>query len=128
MVDIKDGLEKRILILDGAMGTLIQSYGLNEQVFRGERFAGWNVSLSGNNEVLNLTAQEVVEDIHRRYIRAGADIITANTFSANRISQHEYGCEELASEMGVPLLAQIPIVQSICESGDKGKPAALWPL
>ena len=78
MVDIKDSLEKRILILDGAMGTLIQSYGLNEQVFRGERFAGWNVSLSGNNEVLNLTAQEVVEDIHRRYIRAGADIITTN--------------------------------------------------
>ena len=101
MVDIKDSLEKRILILDGAMGTLIQSYGLNEQVFRGERFAGWNVSLSGNNEVLNLTAQEVVEDIHRRYIRAGADIITTNTFSANRISQHEYGCEELASEMAL---------------------------
>ena len=101
MVDIKDSLEKRILILDGAMGTLIQSYGLNEQVFRGERFAGWNVSLSGNNEVLNLTAQEVVEDIHRRYIRAGADIITTNTFSANRISQHEFGCEELASEMAL---------------------------
>ena len=98
-MDISACLQERILILDGAMGTLIQSLGLDASVFHGTRFADWPLSLAGNNDVLCLTAPEVVSDIHRRYIAAGADIITTNTFSANRISQHEYGCEEMAREM-----------------------------
>ena len=98
-MDIRDCLQQRILILDGAMGTLIQSLGLDGQVYHRGRLADWPVSLAGNNEVLNLTAPEVIADIHRRYIEAGADIIETNTFSANRISQHEYGCEQLAAEM-----------------------------
>ena len=92
-------LEERILILDGAMGTKIQSLGLSADHYHRGHFAGWPVSLTGNNDVLCLTAPEVIADIHRLYIEAGADIITTNTFSANRISQHEYGCEEVAREM-----------------------------
>jgi len=98
-MDIRDSLQQRILILDGAMGTLIQSLGLDGQVFHRGRLADWPVPLAGNNEVLNLTAPDVIASIHRRYIEAGADIIETNTFSANRISQHEYGCEQLAAEM-----------------------------
>lgn len=98
-MNIKESLQERILILDGAMGTLIQSLCLSDKTFHRGKFYNWQQSLVGNNEVLNLTAPEVVGSIHRRYINAGADIITANTFSANRISQREYGCEELAGEM-----------------------------
>ena len=98
-MSIKESLQERILILDGAMGTMIQSLCLPDQTFHRGKFYDWQQSLVGNNEVLNLTAPEVVGSIHRRYINAGADIITANTFSANRISQREYGCEELVGEM-----------------------------
>lgn len=96
---IDEQLRQRILILDGAMGTKIQSLGLAADVYHRGRFAQWPVSLAGNNDVLCLTAPEVIGGIHQQYIDAGADIITTNTFSANRISQHEYGCEQLAREM-----------------------------
>ena len=98
-MDITDSLQERILILDGAMGTLIQAQGLGEQAYHQGRFADWGVSLTGNNDVLNITAPEVIAGIHRRYIEAGADIISTNTFSSNRISQKEYGCEHEAREM-----------------------------
>ena len=94
-------LEERILILDGAMGTKIQSQGLTAEHYHRGRFAQWPVSLTGNNDVLCLTAPDIIADIHRLYIEAGADIITTNTFSANRISQREYGCEEVAREMAL---------------------------
>ena len=81
------------------MGTLIQSQCLPDQAFHRGKFYNWQQSLVGNNEVLNLTAPEVISGIHRKYISAGADIITTNTFSANRISQHEYGCEGHVREM-----------------------------
>ena len=81
------------------MGTMIQSLCLPDQTFHRGKFYNWQQSLVGNNEVLNLTAPEIISSIHRRYIIAGADLITTNTFSANRISQHEYGCEELVREM-----------------------------
>ena len=100
-MDIKDCLKERILILDGAMGTLIQSLSLGEEAYHRGRFAQWSVSLVGNNDVLNLTCPEAIANIHQRYIEAGADIISTNTFSANRISQKEYGCEELAREMAL---------------------------
>ncbi|MBQ6681704.1 MAG: homocysteine S-methyltransferase family protein [Prevotella sp.] len=99
MADIRNELLKRILILDGAMGTFIQSFGLSSEAYHQGRFADWKVALTGNNDVLNLTAPEVISEIHRRYIAAGADIIETNTFSANRISQREYQCEEEAAEM-----------------------------
>ncbi len=97
--EIRDCLEKRILIMDGAMGTRIQAFGLPAECFHRERFEGWRVSLVGNNDVLCLTAPEVIADIHRLYIEAGADIIATNTFSSNRISQQEYHCSDFASEM-----------------------------
>ena len=81
------------------MGTKIQSLGLTPERYHQGRFSQWPVSLVGNNDVLCLTAPEVISDIHRLYVEAGADIITTNTFSANRISQHEYGCEDYAREM-----------------------------
>lgn len=99
MADIRNELLKRILILDGAMGTFIQSFGLASEAYHQGRFTDWKVALTGNNDVLNLTAPEVISEIHRRYIAAGADIIETNTFSANRISQREYLCEEEAAEM-----------------------------
>ena len=98
-MDIAEQLRQRILILDGAMGTKIQSLGLTPEHYHQGRFAQWPVSLTGNNDVLCLTAPKVIGNIHRQYIEAGADIISTNTFSANRISQYEYGCEEVAHEM-----------------------------
>jgi 5-methyltetrahydrofolate--homocysteine methyltransferase len=99
MQDIRDRLNQQILILDGAMGTFIQSLGIPGDAFHRGRFADWKVSLTGNNDVLNLTAPEVIADIHQRYIEAGADIITTNTFSSNKLSQQEYDCQDIAREM-----------------------------
>ena len=98
-MSIEEELRRRILILDGAMGTKIQSLGLSADYYHCGRFVDWPISLSGNNDVLSLTAPDVIAAIHRKYIAAGADIICTNTFSANRISQHEYGCEEVCREM-----------------------------
>ena len=97
--EIRDCLARRIMILDGAMGTRIQACGLTAESFHRGRFEHWPVSLVGNNDVLCLTSPEVIKDIHRRYIEAGADIIATNTFSSNRISQQEYGCSDIAHEM-----------------------------
>lgn len=87
------------LILDGAFGTMVQGYGLTEQDFRGYRYRHLSGMLLGNNEMLNLTRPDVVEEIYAAYINAGADIITANTFSANAVSQADYHCEHLVGEM-----------------------------
>lgn len=89
----------KILVLDGAMGTMIQRYGLSEDDYHTGPFAACNKELYGNSECLNLTRPEVIKVIHKEYIAAGADIIETNTFSANAISQAEYGCEEFASQM-----------------------------
>ena len=98
---LKELLSQRILILDGAMGTKIQSMGLTAEYYHQGCFAHWPVSLTGNNDILCLTNPEVISDIHRQYIHAGADIITTNTFSANRISQHEYQCDDEAHKMAL---------------------------
>ena len=92
-------LGDKILVLDGAMGTMIQKYNLTEEDYRGETFCGCGKELKGNNECLNLTHPEIIKAIHKEYIDAGADIIETNTFSANRISQAEYACEEYAGLM-----------------------------
>ena len=88
-----------LLILDGAMGTMIQSYHLTEQDFRGERFQNIPGQMQGNNDILVLTRPDVIKDIHRRYLEAGADIITANTFSSQQISMADYHCEHLVKEL-----------------------------
>ena len=92
-------LRERILILDGAMGSMIQKYPLGESDFRGERFAGHNQDLKGNNDLLTLTRPDVIREIHRLYLEAGADIIETNTFSATAIAQADYGLASLAYEL-----------------------------
>src|SRR4051794_23651346 len=84
-------LDQRIVVLDGAMGTTIQQEKLTEEQFRGERFAAWQgKELKGNNELLNVTQPQIIENIHRRYFEAGADIIETNTFGATTIGQHDF--------------------------------------
>ena len=94
-------LKERILVLDGSMGAYLQGYNLSEEDFRGDsgRFDDHASSLAGNNDLLNITQPEIVLEIHRDYLDAGADIIETNTFNANRISQADYGLEDLAEEM-----------------------------
>lgn len=99
MADIKDIAKQRILILDGAIGTMIQQYSLTENDFRGARFADVPGMMKGNNDMLNLTRPDVVMDIHRKYLEAGADIITTNTFSSQCVSQADYGLGKEAREM-----------------------------
>ena len=95
----REELGKRILILDGAMGTMIQRYRLDEDDYRNSELDFCRKELKGNNECLNLTHPEIIKEIHNEYIGAGADIIETNTFSANRISQAEYTCEDMAYRM-----------------------------
>ncbi len=92
-------LQQHILVLDGAMGSLIQTYQLDEAGFRGPRFADWPQDLQGNNDLLNLTQPDIIKAIHTAYLEAGADIIETNTFNANAISQADYGMQSLAYEM-----------------------------
>jgi len=94
-------LEKKILILDGAMGTMIQRYKLGETDYRGGRFADWKSQLKGNNDLLVLTRPDIISDIHRAYLEAGADIIETNTFNAQRVSMEDYGMGGLVKEMNV---------------------------
>ena len=98
---IRDQLTRRILILDGAMGTMIQGYRLEEADYRGQRFADWPSDLKGNNDLLSLTQPGIIEEIHRKYLAAGADIIETNTFNANSISMADYAMESLAREINL---------------------------
>lgn len=99
MKNLREIVKEKILILDGAMGTEIQKYNLTEEDFRGERFRDLPGMMKGNNDMLNITRPDVISDIYRRYLEAGADIITANTFSCQRISQADYHLENCAREM-----------------------------
>lgn len=96
---IRDLAAKRILVLDGAMGTMIQQLKLSEEEFRGERFKNWSHDLRGNNDLLILTNADSIEAIHRTYLEAGADIVETNTFSSTSIAQADYGMEALAYEL-----------------------------
>src|ERR1700690_4062789 len=91
--------ESRIAVLDGAMGTMIQTYGLNEPDFRGTRFASHPRDLKGNNDLLSLTRPDVIERIHSAYFAAGADIVETNTFNSTSISQADYGTESIVAEL-----------------------------
>lgn len=116
---LEELFRQRIVILDGAMGTMIQSYGLNEADYRGERFADCPKDLKGNNDLLCLTRPDVVREIHRRYFIAGADIVETNSFNATRISQADYGLEELAFELN---LAAARIARSAAEEVEQAEP------
>ena len=99
MESLYDSINKRILVLDGAMGTMIQAYSLEEEDFRGERFKDYESSLKGNNDLLSITQPKIIEEIHRKYLQAGADILETNTFSSNSISMADYNMEDLVYEL-----------------------------
>ena len=94
-------LRERILILDGAMGTMIQAHSLEEADFRGERFAQHSQDLAGDNELLTLTRPDLIRGIHEDFLEAGADIIETNTFGSNAIAQADYGLEGICYELNV---------------------------
>jgi 5-methyltetrahydrofolate--homocysteine methyltransferase len=98
---LEKALQQRILVLDGAMGTMIQAEGLQEADFRGERFAGHSADLKGNNDLLCLTRPELIGDIHRAYLEAGADIIETNSFNSTATAQEDYGLGQLSAELNL---------------------------
>lgn len=99
MSKIEELLSQKILILDGAMGTMLQEYKFSEEDFRGKRFADWPVSLKGNNDLLSITQPEAIAEVHRKYFEAGADIVETNTFSGTRIAMADYQMEDLVYEL-----------------------------
>src|SRR5436190_11307200 len=99
--ELREAAATRILVLDGAMGTMIQALGLDEEGYRGARFDAWNREVRGNNDLLNLSRPDAVRDIHLAYFRAGADIVCTNTFSSTRIAQADYGMQGIAHELNV---------------------------
>lgn len=99
MSDIKKDIQKRILVLDGAMGTMLQQYNFTEEDYRGERFKDYPTSLKGNNDLLSLTQPKAIAEIHRKYLEAGADIIETNTFSGTTIAMADYNMENLVYEL-----------------------------
>ena len=116
--ELTQALEDRILVLDGAMGTMIQGYGLQEEDFRMASLEDHEIDLKGNNDILSLTRPDVIEAIHRAYIDAGADIIETNTFNANAISQADYDCIQLCYEMN-KASAQIARKAALAETSRK---------
>ncbi|MDA0339574.1 MAG: homocysteine S-methyltransferase family protein [Proteobacteria bacterium] len=96
---LKQSVTERILVLDGAFGTMIQGYRLDEAAYRGERFADWPSDVKGNNDLINLSQPQIISEIHHAYLEAGADLIATNTFSSTTIAQADYGMEVLAAEL-----------------------------
>jgi 5-methyltetrahydrofolate--homocysteine methyltransferase len=101
MSNIESALVSRILIIDGAMGTMIQRYKLEEEDYRGGRFKEWRTDVKGNNDLLSLTRPDIIKEIHKQYLEAGADIIETNTFSSTAIAQADYQMQSLAYELNV---------------------------
>ncbi|KXX65230.1 methionine synthase [Marichromatium gracile] len=116
---IRERLERSILILDGAMGTMIQRHGLTEADYRGERFADWSCDLKGNNDLLVLTQPEIIVGIHRAYLEAGADIIETNTFNATSVAMADYGMESLAREINVEAARLARRAADACSSPER---------
>jgi 5-methyltetrahydrofolate--homocysteine methyltransferase len=101
MNKLLDLLKEKILIIDGAMGTMIQRHKLSEEDYRGERFKNWHCDVKGNNDLLSITQPDIITNIHLQYLQAGSNIIETNTFSAQRISMADYGMEDLSYELNV---------------------------
>ena len=112
-------LSERILILDGAMGTMIQRYNFTEEDYRGERFKDWESPLKGNNDLLSLTQPEAIEEIHRKYLLAGADIIETNTFSGTTIAMADYHMEDLVYELN---FESAKIARKVCDEFSTANP------
>jgi len=109
---LPETLKQRLVILDGAMGTMIQRLKLTEERFRGQRFKDFPRDLKGNNDLLSLTCPDLIADIHRQYLAAGADLVETNTFNATSIAQHDYGMADLAREMN---LASARLARAACD-------------
>src|SRR5919206_5354468 len=101
MKTIQNCLNERLLVIDGAMGTMIQRYKLEEKDYRGERFKDWPSDVKGNNDLLCLTQPHIIREIHGKYLETGADIIETNTFNAQKVSLADYGMEAWAYEMNL---------------------------
>ncbi|HOQ53071.1 MAG TPA: homocysteine S-methyltransferase family protein, partial [Micropruina sp.] len=117
---LRAALATRMHFLDGAMGTMIQRFGLDESDYRGERFAAWGQDVKGNNDLLSLTQPEIIASIHRSYLEAGADFIETNTFNAQRISMADYGMQQLAYELN---LASARLARSACDEFTAADPS-----
>jgi 5-methyltetrahydrofolate--homocysteine methyltransferase len=126
MSNIESALASRILIIDGAMGTMIQRYNLSEADYRGERFKDWASDLKGNNDLLSLTRPDIIREIHKQYLEAGADIIETNTFSSTAIAQADYNMQSLAYELNVASakIARKAIDEFTAANSVTGHPAA----
>ena len=107
-----EALNNRILVLDGAMGTMLQRYKFEEEDYRGERFKNWQSPLKGNNDLLSLTQPKAIEEVHAKYLEAGADIIETNTFSATTIAMADYHMEELVYELN---FESAKIARKVCD-------------
>ncbi|MCW4151879.1 methionine synthase [Halomonas sp. 18H] len=113
LATLTDSLSSRILMLDGGMGTMLQNADLSEAEFRGERFSDWPTDLKGNNDLLGLTCPDLVTRIHREYLEAGADIVETNTFNSTRLSQADYGMQELVVELN---RESARLARQVCDS------------
>ena len=116
-------MRQRIVVLDGGMGTMIQSYGLEEPDYRGERFRDWPRDLKGNNDLLCLTRPGVVEEIHRKYFEAGADVVETNTFNANAVSMSDYGMQGIVREINAAAAGCARRAATAFSAANPGRPA-----
>jgi 5-methyltetrahydrofolate--homocysteine methyltransferase len=129
MNDIRELLKHRILVLDGAMGTMIQQYKLTEADYRGERFKDWPSDIKGNNDLLCLTQPHIIREIHGKYLEAGADIIETNTFNAQKVSLADYNMQDLAYEINFEAARIAKEACSLVGSGEqKFVAGAIGPL
>ncbi|MCK8480861.1 homocysteine S-methyltransferase family protein [Psychroserpens algicola] len=120
MSDLLQSLQQRILVLDGAMGTMLQRYKFSEEDFRGERFKDYPTSLKGNNDLLSLTQPQAIADVHRLYFEAGADIVETNTFSGTTIAMADYNMEDLVYELNYE---SAKIAKQVAEEFTKATPS-----
>jgi 5-methyltetrahydrofolate--homocysteine methyltransferase len=120
MTNIKLEIQKRILVLDGAMGTMLQAYKFTEDDYRGERFKDYPSSLKGNNDLLSLTQPEAIAEVHRKYFEAGADIVETNTFSGTSIAMADYNMENLVYELNYE---SAKIAKQVADEFTKANPA-----
>jgi 5-methyltetrahydrofolate--homocysteine methyltransferase len=118
-VNIKEILDKRIMVIDGAMGTMIQRYKLEEADYRGQRFASHPHPLKGNNDLLSITRPDIIKEIHRQYLNAGADIVETNTFSSTSVAQADYHLESLVYELN---FQSAKIAKEVTEEVSKATP------
>ena len=119
MANIWQDIQQRILVLDGAMGTMLQRYNFSEEDFRGERFKDYSTSLKGNNDLLSLTQPEAIAEVHRKYFEAGADIVETNTFSGTTIAMADYNMEDLVYELNYE---SAKIAKQVAEEFNKQNP------